>query len=110
MSKHTPGPWRANIEGKYSSEVLASDGNYVCQLWGKDEEDFREREETKANARLIAAAPDGLKAVEMAYLHILRTPHDRLRVEGQSTLCALRDFIAVATGRTDEEVQNEFEA
>jgi len=64
------------------------------------------------NLQLIAAAPDGYKAAESAYLTLLkvRTFSDRLSDGFQESLIHLRNFIAKATGRTEEDVQNEFEA
>ena len=49
MIKHTPGPW--NIH--YSKEIVSENGEYICGLpWS-------------TNARLIAAAPDLLEALEL---------------------------------------------
>lgn len=63
-----------------------------------------------ANARLIAAAPTGLAVAESTYLALLKMSHDSLwRTFNQKVYCDLRDFIADATGRDGEEVQNEFE-
>jgi hypothetical protein len=63
--KHTPGPWRVGREEKYhsfvscrSSEDDLSDRNagcWVAEAKGPDHE---------ANARLIAAAPELLEALE----------------------------------------------
>jgi len=69
MSKHTPGPWK--VAGGPSWEeteacyhIVDSKKGWVAQLWNKYEEDFKSREESKANARLIAAAPEMLEALE----------------------------------------------
>ena len=60
MSKHTPGPWTyhicrdtstARIEAKGGCEVVGSTVGYSS-------------EECEANAKLIAAAPDLLEALE----------------------------------------------
>jgi hypothetical protein len=67
-AKHTPAPWRVE-EG----EITAADGQTVIgQLYGADDFpclDDVDRdgvdEESHANARLIAAAPDLLRACEM---------------------------------------------
>ena len=71
MSKHTPGPWRNDC-----FMVLAPPnvGNYkgreICHTGGHD---IRDGNESEANARLIAAAPDLLAACEqlMEYLKLL---------------------------------------
>lgn len=56
---HTPGPWEHE---KGSVSVFAKDGNKVCDTiwWNKTVP------EAKANAALIAAAPDLLAACEHA--------------------------------------------
>jgi len=52
MSKHTPGPWRASELGVLSDKLTSYGNWYVCSLIDPD------NEEHKANARLIAAAPE----------------------------------------------------
>ncbi|QHJ82341.1 MAG: hypothetical protein [Caudoviricetes sp.] len=63
MSKHTPGNWIAEFDGEYwnvvveggegfGREIIGCEGLYRCD--GSDE----------ANARLIAAAPELLRAVQ----------------------------------------------
>jgi len=50
MSKHTPGPW--DIIDQY---IIAGDESVICQWESYSDE---------ADARLIAAAPDMLKALK----------------------------------------------
>lgn len=62
MSKHTRGPWTVDLE---TGEIEAQ-GAVIGTIYGADdypccEEDIDE--ECKANARLIAAAPDMLQAL-----------------------------------------------
>ena len=59
MSKHTPGPWKIvdawnyyMVEGQNDEEIIWQDGPYQTPTINK------------ANACLIAAAPDLLKALE----------------------------------------------
>lgn len=47
-------------------------------------------------------------ALESAYLALLRSGEYRVRVQGE--LVALRSAIAAATGRSQQDVQDEFEA
>lgn len=54
--KHTPGPWTATERGEF---VNAPNGRDICHIYGQ-----RTLGEDKANARLIAAAPDLLAALQ----------------------------------------------
>lgn len=58
MSKHTPGPWHITVGAAYR-QIEAVDGTLICfaasNNWAN-----------KANARLIAAAPDLLQALKAA--------------------------------------------
>ncbi len=61
MSKHTPGPWRIiEIRGRAVILEPEQDG-HVCKIseWADEY-----AEEQEANARLIAAAPELLEALE----------------------------------------------
>ncbi len=67
MSKHTPGPWMANEwrASENGEEVargweIVKDG-YLLPMADCDSENY---EESTANARLIAAAPDLLEALQ----------------------------------------------
>lgn len=60
MSKHTQGPWYfdgANIQGKYCGHM-----NGICKMLFTG--DFEVDEQVKADAKLIAAAPDLLAALK----------------------------------------------
>ena len=76
--KHTPGPWKPvkreqdlSEPGKYSPEYYAImeavEGSLVAEVHHAG----IEWEEFKANARIVAAAPDLLKALKMA-IHALQ--------------------------------------
>lgn len=67
MNKHTPGPW------KYSGDIAKHDNSHIIhsekQKWiaaALDFNRFDRDEEVKANANLIAAAPELLEACKMA--------------------------------------------
>ena len=84
MSKHTPGPWFFNFEaGRY---VISHQGNFgphkALAITGGFYPDL------EANARLIAAAPELLEALQM----LLEFPNT-----GPATSAA-RAAIAKATG------------
>ncbi len=60
-TKHTPGPWHAaiNVRG-FDSQVVGSNG-LICEVYGRgNPRNFGSTE----NARLIAAAPDLLDALQ----------------------------------------------
>jgi len=62
MTMHTPGPWVVHQELHYEAFVVAGAypyGSTICRLEDEPREGTRE-----ANARLIAAAPDLLGALE----------------------------------------------
>ncbi len=61
-TEHTPGPWELIHFGGPQIGHKAS-GDAVCTMWG-DEND--PADPFHANARLIAAAPDILEALEIA--------------------------------------------
>jgi peroxiredoxin len=61
-TKHTPGPWTAKEALQYkgigwSSSIHAND-EFLTDSWGDT------KQQAEANARLIAAAPDLLKALQ----------------------------------------------
>ncbi len=109
MSKHTPGPWTVFYKHKYDewhvSVPTGGDTSMKLALFP-----FGIRTQNPgADARLIAAAPDGLAAAETAYRAILGIESQIWRARNQRAYCALRDFIALATGREARVVQEEFE-
>ena len=94
--EHTQGPWKFNTD-QALIEVHASglSGYTICEgPWG-----IGCSEEQEANARLISAAPELLRAVEDA-LHILLLPenstwtHEKL----PNTVLELQHAIAKAKG------------
>lgn len=61
MSKHTPGPWRAEMNGFSRMAVVDKNNNYLTFKAGSSRmPEF----ELEANANLIAAAPDLLASLE----------------------------------------------
>jgi hypothetical protein len=74
MSKHSPGPWAIEYDEVDEDWRIVSEprNGYVAAIsyYEHDEDDTPEDlatvEEVKANASLIAAAPDLLEALEMA--------------------------------------------
>lgn len=83
-TKHTPAPWTHEGRGA----VYAPDGRPIAHVWQNQGDDDRE-----ANARLIAAAPELLEALELAHATLLGANMNR-SVVGRKVKAA----IAKATG------------
>jgi len=64
MSKHTPGPWRAEMNGFCRMAVIDKKYRYLTYKAGSDR---MSDEELEANANLIAAAPDLLEALKRMF-------------------------------------------
>lgn len=56
------------------------------------------------------ATPAEIQCLEQAYMALLRLPHSSVRLRSQHLLCKLRDAICDATGRKDQDVQEDYEA
>lgn len=88
-TKHTPGPWEPDF---FTTRVQTQkDGHIVAEI---KPEDFAAREEQMCNARLIAAAPELLAALQL----IAAEPCDH----GPQEFCpreVARAAIAKATGK-----------
>lgn len=70
-AKHTPGPWEARkgagwyvARPRYREATLAVGMDYVTLVTSPSETPWNDDVESEANARLIAAAPELLKALE----------------------------------------------
>ncbi len=75
--KPSPGPWRVNRD----REIEASDGTIICWGYHEDMGALLDKIEP-ANARLIAAAPELLEALELAELWTMRVTDELLDGEG----------------------------
>jgi hypothetical protein len=68
MSEHTPGPWHTGKEMERGLDlrknIYNSKGEFIAAVVSSA--GLRSEHENRANARLIAAAPDLLAACEMA--------------------------------------------
>lgn len=98
MSAHTPGPWTLtwrpiiDVAG-IASVPVSDDGRHT------------------ANAYLIAAAPDLLAEIEREYAELSNVHNSwpgRDTPSGQMKLGRLRDLIAKATGRSEQDVQDDY--
>lgn len=95
MSKPTPGPWSSCLNRPGSSFLVRDKENrLVCDMsWhSSSRQHYPLRDESEANARLIAAAPDLLDALLM----VSNGPHDAEAIADM--LPTVRAAIAKATG------------
>ena len=108
-TKWTPGPWAVQV-----SEPLITSRATAFEIVTEDFDVVGGRVAIRnaADARLMAAAPDGFEAASAAYLAILKSPLNAWRVDQgmNGTLVMLRDFIALALDLDPEDVQAEYEA
>ena len=109
MNKHTPGPWRKVTANDYKSLGVetVSDDIYarvtICEIQLAHGEPFNsdENDEPKANARLIAAAPELLASL----VAILETADisfgegEQAARVGNAVISQARAAIAKATGQ-----------
>ncbi len=72
MSKHTPGPWLAvqPTAIDYRAMQIQTDESLIAVCCGGGPKRAISAPEERANARLIAAAPDLLEALK-AYMHAM---------------------------------------
>lgn len=78
-TKHTPGPWSIDSDGDgkpdaiITSQHLPEMDDDVCEVYGGNDDDCETR---KANAALIAAAPDLLEALHAIIAKFESDPDD----------------------------------
>ena len=84
-TKHTQGNWNASEGQIYPQET----GKTLALIPYFD----KENEEMEANSKLIAAAPDLLKALAMAYAFMITDP----RHQGRNILETIKEAINKAT-------------
>lgn len=107
---HTPGPWRVEdppMNDHGASLAIMGPGKadrtqlYIAEVWKIDDtaREMAMDAEGKANARLIASAPDLLKACKATLPFLETEDHRRIPGRGDCPLTAmLRKAIAQAEG------------
>ena len=100
-TKHTPGPWKVNLNGA----VLSFNGDIIPHLMTLTRSGEITESEYEANARLIVAAPELLEALKIASkklnaLYAGRTPNDETSVI-DSLIQDIESAIAKAEGRAE---------
>lgn len=116
---HTPGPWYvsdfdhdaldvvASWSDKVKSATASGYGDYrgiiVCNLHHQNDNPCVSKAQAEANARLIAAAPELLEALEGIVNFYRPASHDermkRQRPDENCTICKAESAIAKARGR-----------
>jgi hypothetical protein len=95
MSEHTPGPWRASmgdlLRVMHGSDCICGVHRIGSRAGG------RRSEESEANARLIAAAPDLLAALQAVIAAPITGDHESIQ-RRDAAFTAARAAIAKATG------------
>ncbi len=109
MSKHTPGPWTAEIcddgwgaHSVISGAIAYDDKPYICGLSDRTTAFAPDDDEAIANAHLIAAAPcllEALRALDEAYCRAGSPLTKAERDEDRRRLVAARAAIAKAEGK-----------
>jgi hypothetical protein len=97
QSKHTPGPWRHSKGGPNGCPVVGTDrGLMVCML-SHSVNIPTHIEQAKANASLIAAAPEMLEALKEAQANF--KTYDRFKVDVDA-MHKIESAIAKAEGQS----------
>jgi hypothetical protein len=96
MSKHTPGPWKAFRDATLNTQgLMGENGDLVFDV-GTSEDGYCPR---KADARLIAAAPDLLEACkDMVQVAIDEMGYGTYAMVEQSAIDKIRTAITKAEG------------
>jgi hypothetical protein len=98
MTKHTPGPWKFKTAANGDNGISAYDTGIFAEAFA----DVRHagennREEALANARLIAAAPEMLEALDIVVGCLLWNKQDEASIEVMRRVNSVR---AKAEGRS----------
>ena len=101
MTQHTKGPWKIDLENEFdcgycrtSFGIVGADGSLVV-AFDPSQSEYREAlDPESADARLIAAAPELLEAIEM----LLDWGSDPNTAHGKTALEHAEAAIAKATG------------
>lgn len=75
-AKHTPGPWEIGQTCSYETALVAKSGITVAFAAWDGGSGCHLEIENPADARLIAAAPELLEALELAVAYLNDLPHE----------------------------------
>ena len=101
QAKHTPAPWaqerRRGLDGQYRTQVFPADDpdNAIATVhWHSVPTEKGHTTDREANARLIAAAPDMLEALQEFCRRV-----EAGEIRSKRTYAAFKALIARATGQ-----------
>jgi hypothetical protein len=98
MNKHTPGPWSTDEkehDEPYQDIRIRSCFRGICRVWIDDAPCHDYNAEQRANARLIAAAPELLAALQGLLRGIFDGPDE---ADAAMLVAKARDAVNKATG------------
>ena len=94
MSAHTPGPWRVDRSGALLGVNVVAPTDWICKVGLSDRPNVME------DARLIAAAPELLEAMESALPHVENDALEQgVNPDEDAVVIQARAAIAKARGR-----------
>jgi hypothetical protein len=99
--KHTPGPWHYHPLDPVKPESLSlrgPDDEQLAAVYLWDWEPDEMQDEARANARLIASAPQLLEALEICYQQLKELTEEGMHLDEAMEVSAAA--IAMATGAT----------
>lgn len=106
MSKHTPGPWRVGTPGPNGLYTVGTRQGLMTAMVAHSANHLAECEQTIADARLIAAAPELLDALQNILMHIGKGRENDVdwvcEPIHSDEIKAARAAIAKATGTADD--------
>jgi hypothetical protein len=103
---HTPGPWRIIVGDDYYIAADEYPKEFIGHFKGDDNGQFiacvgnRPKDFGEANARLIAAAPALLEALQKAHAWMLSAPEDGDPKKFRADIKEISDAISAAKGET----------
>jgi hypothetical protein len=95
VSKFTPGPWKLGRCG----QILGEDGEFICSARKRNITQYQKSPTEKANAALIAAAPELYEALEF----MAKVYRNERGLDGAFDSCLTLAEKALAKARGDKQ-------
>ena len=104
----TPGPWKVEMdmftakegcsEKLMSAQIAELNGDWIAQLWNRQDQNFKGDDTTIANAHLIAAAPDLYEVCETFCEGCCGCDPDKPKTKEEMKYCHVGKAILKARG------------